>query len=215
MRVISFVNQSTVVVDAAFRQCVAALQVQLARDFAPLWGITAALAISRGKPVGEAIYILDDSTQADALGWHTEDNQGNPVGFVFARTAQQDGTSWTETASHELLEQLADPWACNAAVATWQGRPAAIAWENCDPVENDGYSVGGALLSNFVLPAWFTGGGNRWDFLGRLKAPLTMTKGGYVAFCRDLKNWQDSFGAHHKKTNSDYSRHHRRQHRCK
>jgi len=48
--------------------------------------------------------ILDDSDQAGALGYHDLTSDGLPIGKVFAASDLKAGTSWTVTASHELLE---------------------------------------------------------------------------------------------------------------
>jgi hypothetical protein len=53
--------------------------------------------------------ILDDSDQANALGYHDLTTDGLPIGKVFAGTDLKVGASWSVTASHELLEMLADP----------------------------------------------------------------------------------------------------------
>jgi hypothetical protein len=53
-----------------------------------------------------------------------------------------------------------------------------------DPVEEDTFLVDGVQMSNFVHPSWFEPfkhpPGTKFDHLGLLKAPFTMTKGGYM-----------------------------------
>jgi hypothetical protein len=200
-RVIHLVNQSTAVGAGDFAAAGAALQRQVLEHFAPLWsGLSCQLVPSSATsgspqtPSAETIFVLDDSDQADALGYH-ELTQGDvPVGFAFARTSQADGSPWQSTLSHELLEQLADPYVQTAVlVSSFQGRPAALAYETADPVEADSYEIDGVPVSNFVTPAWFQDAaptGARLDYLGRLTAPLTVTAGGYIAFTTDMQNWQ-------------------------
>ena len=199
-RQIAVVNQSTTVSAADFAACCAALQVQVDRDFAPAWGgLGCQLVPAQGQPgtpqapAGETIYVLDDSDQAGALGYHELTQAGVPVGFCFAKTTLDAHLPWQPTLSHELLEQLADPYVQTAVVAqSFQGKPAAIAYETGDPVEADSYDIDGVPVSNFVLPAWFEDNpvpSGRYDFLQKLTAPLTLTAGGYVAYTTDLRNW--------------------------
>lgn len=85
--------------------------------------------------------------------------------------------------SHEVCEWFVNPH-CNLSADTGGG--FAVAYEICDPVENDVYDVTldhhRVSVSNFVLPAWFdlhAAQGDRYDFLGRTDAPFRMTSGGY------------------------------------
>jgi hypothetical protein len=54
----------------------------------------------------------------------------------------------------------------------------------CDAVENDTFPVDGIQMSNFLHPSWFEPfehpPGTKFDHLGLLKKPFSMTKGGYV-----------------------------------
>jgi len=76
-----------------------------------------------------------------------------------------------------VIDPIANLW----AEAT--GR-TEYAYEMCDPVEEDTFMVDGIAMSNFVHPSWFEPfkhpSGTRFDHLGKLKKPFTMTKGGYV-----------------------------------
>ena len=53
-----------------------------------------------------------------------------------------------------------------------------------DPVEEDTFLVDDIQISNFVHPSWFEPfkhpPGTKFDHLGLLKKPYSMTKGGYV-----------------------------------
>jgi len=200
-RVIHLINQSTVVSAADFAAAAAALQRQVNEHFAPLWsGLGCELVIDSappGQPVTptvETIFVLDNSDQAGALGYHTLTQGDLPVGFCFAKTSLADNSPWQVTLSHELLEQLADPYVQTAVVvASFKGKPAALAYETGDPVEADSYQIDGVAVSNFVTPAWFQDSappGTKLDYLGKLTAPLTLTPGGYVAYTTDLTNWQ-------------------------
>ena len=63
------------------------------------------------------------------------------------------------------------------------------AFELCDPVQNDSYhvSVNGTMvsLSNFIFPSWFNSEAKvpqnlPFDYMSNLKAPFTMSDGGYM-----------------------------------
>jgi hypothetical protein len=194
VRVITVVNQSTVVSAADAAAGVAAVQQQLAQHFGPAWGIAGVRLEFGPDTTGERIYLMDDSDQADALGYH-EDTHQVPVGYVFAKTDLDAGDTWTSTLSHEALEQVVDPFANAGVLASLGRRAVLVALEVCDAVENDVYQIGGVEVSNFVLPAWFNNGfSGGVDFMGRLKKALTLSAGGYVAYTPDLRNWQQVLG---------------------
>lgn len=206
MRTITIVNQSTVVTPDDFVLAVSAIQKQISRDFEPAWGIGAVLAVSVDDVATERIYLLDNSDQADALGYHEEIGDV-PVGFVFAKTDLDAGQSWTATLSHEVLEQLADPLINLGALGAYgmdsAGNPVP-AWftlEVCDACENDECQIDGVTVSNFLLPAWFEQEDpaevppGPFDFMGTLSAPFSMSPGGYVSYQTTVGVWQQAFGA--------------------
>jgi hypothetical protein len=87
-------------------------QRQVSEHFAPTWGVDATLnlVVAGAKPLPGSwwLVILDDSDQAGTLGYHDLTDEAMPLGKVFVKTAQAAGIKWTVTASHELLELLAD-----------------------------------------------------------------------------------------------------------
>ncbi len=187
---IAVINASTFVTDAGeLQKVVAALQTQVTRDFAPAWGMDASLRlVPKGdKPAaGEWwLAILDNSDQAGALGYHDVTNEGLPLGKVFAKSDATYGDQWSATASHELLEMLADP-AINLTVfeeGVIGGR--LFAYEVCDACEADqfGYSIDGVLVSDFVFPSWFESfrkPGTQFDQMKRISKPFHLLPGGYM-----------------------------------
>jgi hypothetical protein len=58
-------------------------------------------------------------------------------------------------------------------------------------VEEDTFEVDGIPMSNFLHPSWFEPfkhpAGTKYDHLGKLKAPYTMTKGGYMIIMKNGK----------------------------
>ena len=191
MITIAIINQSTVLTDAQVAPMVAALQTQVSRDFAPIWGIDARLLfVGQGQrpPAGAwQLVVLDDSDQAGALGYH--EVQGDlPYGLAFAKSDIQDGLQPSVTVSHELLEMLLDPWIFSVVLLDHGGGTVfgnggvMLAEEVCDAVEADnyGYQIDGVLVSDFVTPAWFGSPGTRFDFCGHCTKAYQLLPGGYI-----------------------------------
>jgi hypothetical protein len=186
---IVLVNQSTVVTDTAVAACAKALNTQLNRDFAPYWGIDGTVIAAKSAPAGGLpVYVLDDSDQAGALGYHDNDPQKGPFGRVFARTDAKYKLNWTITTSHEVLELAADPF----AVSTAQVNASTFtALEVCDAVESDsdGYQIDGVWVSDFVTPAWFGTGTGPYDYRKLLARPFALRKGGYMSVWTAGRGW--------------------------
>src|SRR5216683_5420888 len=189
---ISIINQSTVLTDDQVIPVVGALQKQVTNDFRPVWGVDAELQFvpsGTQPPAGTWwLSILDDSDQANALGYHDLTSDGLPIGKVFAGTDLKLGNSWSVTASHELLEMLADP-NINLTVLVQSDNQTAgtlYAYEVCDACEADtlGYKIGDVLVSDFVLPAWFESfrapNSTQFDRQSQITAPLQLLPGGYI-----------------------------------
>src|SRR5919204_1866239 len=135
----------------------AALQRQAARDLGPIWDRTATVdAFPRLEdvPVGYWPMIVEtDIGVRGAAGVH-EDKDGQP----FALITMSD--SWSLTASHEMLEMLADPFGkriiAGRSPKRGQGRVEFLV-EVCDPCEADefAYTVNDVLVSDFYTPHFF------------------------------------------------------------
>jgi|HubBroStandDraft_6_1064221.scaffolds.fasta_scaffold07534_5 hypothetical protein len=188
---ISVINESTVLADTDVAPVVAALQKQVTNDFRPMWGTDAELNIvSKGSqpPTGSWwLVLLDDSDQANALGYHDLTTDGLPIGKVFAASDLKAGTSWTVTASHELLEMLGDP-NINLTVFVQNGNTTGIlyAYEVCDACEDDslGYQIDSVLVSDFVYPSWFESfraeGSTPFDRMNKIQTPFQLLVNGYI-----------------------------------
>ncbi len=187
---VSIINESGLVAPAEAQTCVGALQRQVTEHFAPAWGIDAALSLVApgARPLAGSwwLVILDDSDQAGALGYHDLTDEAMPLGKVFVRTAQNAGVKWTVTASHELLELLADP-AINLTVCANENNDLVLyAYEICDPCQADefGYTIDGVSVSDFVFPSWFENfhrsGAVPLDYCGKIAAPFAILPGGYA-----------------------------------
>src|SRR6266536_53666 len=193
---ITVVNKSTLVSDDDVKQMTRACAAQLRLHAAPLWGrrvipVVYSSTEADAPPGAWVVAILDDPDQADALGWHTEDQGELIFGRVFARPVLDNGgdaltkpLSVASVLSHEVLETYVDP---NVNLWADRGDGVAVALEVGDPVESDSYSVTvdgtEVTVSNFVSPHWFdpqSSSGDRFDYLGTVVAPFTMTPGGYI-----------------------------------
>jgi hypothetical protein len=123
--------------------------------------------------------IVDALPEApDAEGYH--DDQ---LGVIYIRILAENDA---EAGPHEVCEEEADP-TCDKWAPMGDGRD--VAYEVCDPVEGDHYDQEAKIgedtrtvpVSNYVLPSWFDPNGRApYDRMGKLKAPLTMTPGGYM-----------------------------------
>jgi hypothetical protein len=183
----------------------AAVNLQMQRDVAPVWGgdvwTCIALDSLNGVAASGARKVLTFKPKLavpDALGFHTEAG-----GVEYAEALPPatpavgqplDGT----TTSHEVVETFGDP-TCNAYVTGPSGR--RLARELCDPVESDAYPISvrigpetrQVMVSNFVLPSWFNGGTGPYDYLKHLDASETMTAGGYFEYLDGSGNSQQVF----------------------
>lgn len=200
--VISVTNNSTVISDEEVRDITIAIQHQVSYHFKPYWDSGANLKNTGKKPLENTweLSFLDDSDQAGALGYHDFDPTGYPTMKVFAKTDQQYGLEASVTASHEVLEALADPYINLAAQVT---NTKFYGYEVGDPVEADqgGYLINIApkgepeneiLVSNFILPRWFipeSPAGTKFDYVGLLTKPLEVREGGYVSIFTSGQGW--------------------------
>jgi hypothetical protein len=205
MITIAITNESTAVSDADVQACMAALQAQVDNDFGPAYDLNkvSLVWLPKGSPVPIGTWQLvfaDNSDQAGALGYHETTENGDPIGFAFVADDIADGTSWTVTASHELLEMLGDPdiQTCETQDLS-DGSSVLRMKEVCDVCEDDslGYypkkdAAGNLFMlsngkpvdaSDFVLPAYWNQNapaGSKFDFLGHVTAPLQILPGGYI-----------------------------------
>jgi hypothetical protein len=193
---IACVNKATVGLGAPFDKLTAALQKCYDQFFLPIWGYPVRLYNTDApKRTDWQFVYFDDADTAGALGYHDLTKDGQPVSKVFVKTTLANHSLVSVTACHELFEMAIDPvanlWA-EAADGT------EYAYEMSDPVEEDTFLVDGIAMSNFVHPAWFEPfqhpPGTKFDHLGLLKKPFSMTKGGYVIVKRKGKV-SESFGS--------------------
>jgi hypothetical protein len=179
---IACINKATVDLGVPFDKLTAALQKCFDQTFLPVWGYPVTLYNTKvAKPSDWQFIYFDDADAAGALGYHDLTEKGQPISKVFVKTTLADNQLVSVTACHELFEMVIDPIA-----NLWAESPdgTEYAYEMSDPVEEDTFMVDGIAMSNFVHPSWFEPfkhpPGTKFDHLGLLKKPFSMTKGGYV-----------------------------------
>jgi hypothetical protein len=188
---IDVINESSEASDQMIKWLTAALQIQVNRDFSPIWGIQAQLNFipNHGvpNPAHWQLVFLDNADVAGALGYHDLTVSGLPIGKVFIRTTELDNSAWSVTASHELLEMLVDPWVDSAVILlNADGSGTAYAYEVGDPCESDnlGYVINDFKMSDFTTPQWFDPPtlmtNAKFDFMGHITQPLQILSGGYI-----------------------------------
>src|SRR6202521_5426635 len=179
---IACINKATVDLGVPFDKLTATLQKCYDQHFLPVWGYPVKLYNTKvPKPTDWRLVYFDNADAARAEGYHALTKDGQPVAKVFVKPTLADKQLVSVTAAHELFEMAIDPianlWA-EAADGT------EYAYEMCDPVEEDTFLVDGIQMSNFVHPSWFEPfkhpPGTKYDHLGLLTKPFSMTKGGYV-----------------------------------
>lgn len=198
---VAVLNHATVLADDAVAAITGALQIQVTRDFAPIWGVNAKVEFfPRGRAIPAGAWHLaafDHSDQAGALGYHDVTRDHQPLGKVFLADCLADGSAPSTDLSHELLEMLANPRLGRTHMGPapdGTGRLVPYILEVADAPEADpfAYAIGSVLVSDFVTPAWFEGGphppGTRFDFRGHITRPYQILRGGYISFF-DAGEW--------------------------
>jgi hypothetical protein len=173
----------------------AALQRQATRDFAPVWNVEAtidALPRLEDVPIGYWPMMVVPDVRG-AAGVHL-DKDGQPFALI------EISDSWSLTASHEMLEMLADPFGNRLvpgrSLHPDQGRVEYLV-EVCDPSEaaEFGYTVNDILVSDFYTPRFFDPDldtGARYSFTGAITKPREVLPGGYVSWHEPMTDhwWQ-------------------------
>lgn len=203
MTFIAIANGSTKFSDHDAILATRAIAHQVRYHAAPAWGMHAPPVVFAGHigaagtplvPIPAGAYVIglfDTDDEPDALGWHTEDAQGNVYGRVnVGATLGAGGTSLTgsltvsSVLSHEVLEAMVDPQ-CNR----WAQDPDGKLWavEVGDPVESASYDVRvegvSVAVSDFVHPAWFDdspSASSRTHHLDTGLTPFALDRGGYA-----------------------------------
>ncbi|WP_094710182.1 hypothetical protein [Hahella sp. CCB-MM4] len=197
---VALVSQTTNLPNWQVQMVAAALQIQISRDFTPIWGIDATVSafdMLDDVPAGYwPILIKDNIGFPGAAGIHLDQNK-QPFGLV------QYSNRWSLTASHEILEILVDPMGNRTisapSIKSEQGYVQYL-MEVCDPSEAESftYQINGVIVSDFYTPDFFLprpSGNVRYSFTGAIEAPRTILKGGYISWRDPSTNhwWQQTW----------------------
>ncbi len=206
-------NQSSLVTDKDALRIAHTSQLQL-RDLCADWDrhpATVTLlphsrsSLKAGKAMVRAalarhyiVLVLKDELEVpDALGDHSVDEGGWPVGEIGCRVTLDGGgdvfgpDGILSVVTHEFDETELDPY-----IGEWddmafddQGEATMqMAHESADPVQANCYGIGGLYVSNYVRPPYFDayaiGTGDAtfgvFDRMGVLTAPFSLAPGGYA-----------------------------------
>jgi hypothetical protein len=190
-------------------QVSAAVQKQVIRDVAPLWGVRATVdAFERledvpndyhpvvifGEPdellpqlevrIGDigAARLVEQFQAGRIAGIHLNAFTRQPFSLVNF----EDG--WSVAVSHETLEMLIDPFGNRVIGAAHLLDPeerVKYLLEVCDPVQTIGYAVNGWIMSDFYTPRFFDPVQNPaafYSFTGAIDGPLQLADGGYISW---------------------------------
>jgi len=214
MPLIAVVNKSTMVKDADVEVMCQAVSTQMKTMVAPAWQVqapTITFYADASKVPGHAwlfTFIDTDRSVPGALGYHTLNQNGQVQAFIMCAPTLQNGGvvlydpanpnnyAVSATFSHEAIEALLDRFCVEYAV----NGTKLYAFEACDPCEdvNITVEVNGqkVFVSDFILPAYFnveniTG---PYDYCKALKAPFSLTSGGYYVVGTSVSNLHQVFG---------------------
>jgi hypothetical protein len=178
----------------------AALQRQATRDFGPMWDVRAtvdAFPKLEDVPVGYWPMIVETDIEVPgAAGIHL-DKDGQPFALI------EMSDSWSLTASHEMLEMLADPLGNRVVPGKspkrGQGRVEFLV-AVCDPSEaaEFAYTVNDVLVSDFYTQRFFDprrAEGARYSYTRGLTRPRQVLRGGYLSWHDPVSDhwWQETF----------------------
>jgi hypothetical protein len=193
---VAVINATIALQDAQLEPAVAALQVQVRRDFLPAWGASAALVlVGRGQPTPPGAWqlVVTDATDVGgALSTPQFTDDHRPLGFARVGDALGQNCAWTAAVSRGLLTLLADPWRDRTALApngpqdpVTRVVPYRLTYVDVtSPVARDTYPINGVAVADFVTPAYFdprlaTDPAAPLDHLQVVRQPLELRPGGY------------------------------------
>jgi hypothetical protein len=163
----------------------AALQQQVMRDLAHLWGVTAtvhAFPLLEDVPLGYWPIVVTGRELGGQAGVHLDDN-GQPYAHIHA------SASWSLQASRVCLEMLVNPSEDRLVVGPSPRGSGALAEylvEVCGPCDPQrGYAVNGVIVSDFCTPAFYglrlaSRGG--YSINGSAHAPFALATYGHLTW---------------------------------
>jgi hypothetical protein len=179
---------------------VAAINKQIQRDVAPIWGVSAVVhGYTNLSQVPAGDWVVNVSKYSFFAGVHYMTDSGVP-----AATVQYQG-NWTAGLSHEVIEMLVDPSGSDFVWSKPSLPMVGYLKEVADPVEQRTYKIGGISVSDFITPSYYGGDlavtSTRYDYLGAIHQPLELTRGGYYEYetidvingSAQVKQWQEAW----------------------
>lgn len=192
-RRVALIDMTGHIDDSEMAAVAAAINLQVNRDLARFWPITAVVSALPGPmviaPGVWPLYVvshIDDTTAGFHRTMHYQ-----PYAEV------EDGPGWSLAASHEILEMLVDPSGNELVAATavkLEGEQQSEAegvfeylLEICDPCEHPdcAYLIDGVAVSDFCTPEFYgcdAVPGARYTFAGTINAPRRVLAGGYMSW---------------------------------
>lgn len=178
------------------KQAVTAINTQLKSHFGPLWHIQASVSLTRDvvdpetANAGAVMIVTDVADVEGALGYHDRIKKtGTPVGYVFQDICEEIGEPWTVTLSHEILEMALNMHTNSYCPGPHPTDRKRFVWhwkEACDAVQDQTYTIGKVLVSDFVTPLFYTAErevNEKVNFLNtRGLRSFDTTEGGYLGY---------------------------------
>jgi hypothetical protein len=180
----------------------AALNVQVIRDLAQFWQVTATVAYlpdPKQIPVGFwPVFLVADLPPGEG-GVHL-DKKNQPYALGIGTPTSAD---WTIDASHETLEMLVDPAGNRLQVSKAieivgndvQDANGQFEYlvEACDPCEGNqyAYTIQGVAVSDFITPRFYDPVATpsaRYSYAGHILRPRQILPGGYISFTNPTSN---------------------------
>ena len=178
---IACINKATRRPRRALGKLTAALQKCYDRHFLPVWGYPVKLYNTKtpSRPTGSS--SISTTPKTPGVSAITI----SPRGAAAHQGLRQDHARGQRAGQRHRLPRIVRDGDRPDRQSLGGGEDGTeYAYEMCDPVEEDTFLVDGIQMSNFVYPAWFEPfkhpPGTKFDHLGLLKKPFTLTKGGYV-----------------------------------
>ena len=196
-------DQAESIKSSEVRKMVRAVKAQVKDDFCPAWDMKADVLYAKSlekldpKNVDALVYLKDKVKDADYAGYHDKDARtGVSLGYVFFDVSDSLEEDVSVTLSHEILEILGNRHVNYYALGPHPTKERIVFhWlEMCDAVQANSYKKEGVLVSDFLLPTYFTSDKEvreKNHFLSGKLESFGVMPGGYVGFF-DPKTGRDS-----------------------
>ena len=168
-----------------------ACNIQIARDFGPIWDVDAVITAFESLEDVPAhfwpVVIHPYDLTPEPVGMHKV-VEGNPVCFI------KHTDTWGLVVSHEILEMIGDPdgdYVIEGPGLNGEGYPVEYLVEVSDPCQHEefAYIIDDVLVSDFILPDYYSAEDQegKFSFTGAVKRPREVLTGGYVSWHDPVK----------------------------